>query len=38
MEIKEARYLTENQIIEIYNKIEQKPLKFKTAIVLLATT
>ncbi len=38
MEIKEARYLTENQIIEIFNKIEQKPLKFKTAIVLLATT
>lgn len=38
MEIKEACYLTENQILEIFDKIEKKPLKFKTAIILLATT
>ena len=38
MEIKEARYLTENQIYEILTKIDHKPLKFKTAIILLATT
>ena len=38
MDIKEACYLTENQIFDILNKIEDKPLKFKTAIILLATT
>ena len=38
MEIKEARYLTEEEIETIFNKIEEKTLKFKTAIVLLATT
>jgi hypothetical protein len=38
MEIKEARYLTENQIFEIFTKLDQKNLKFKTAIILLATT
>ena len=38
MEIKEARYLTEKQIIEIFTKLDQKNLKFKTAIILLATT
>lgn len=38
MEIKEARYLSEEEIETIYDKIENKTLKFKTAIVLLATT
>ena len=38
MEIKEARYLTEKQIFEIFTKLDQKNLKFKTAIILLATT
>jgi integrase len=38
MEIKEARYLSEQEIETIYNKIEDKTLKFKTAIILLATT
>jgi integrase len=38
MEMKEARYLTEEEIETIFDKIEEKTLKFKTAIVLLATT